>query len=135
MAATLSEVARRLLEGPVMAHLATLMRDGSPQVTPVWIDFDGRFLLVNSEEHRQKVRNVRRDPRVAVSVLDTGRAYTRLLVRGRVVQVSAEGAVEHIEKLARKYTGIATTYVRRPDDRRVIIKIQPESVSLSTRWA
>ncbi len=132
--AAVPEIARRLLEQPVLAHLATLMRDGSPQVSPVWIDFDGRYVLVNSEEARQKVRNVRRDPRVAISILDPQNPYGRLVLRGRVSEITEAGAWEHIDRLARKYRG-EDHYQRTPGERRVILKIEPEHVRVSARWA
>lgn len=133
MAVQLSEVARRIIEQPVLAHFATLMRNGSPQVTPVWIDYDGRFILINTEEKRQKTRNLKRDPRVAISIVDPGNAYGRLIIRGRVITMTSEGAWEHIDKLAMKYRGSA--YQRKEGERRLILKIEPEHVSVSSRWA
>jgi PPOX class probable F420-dependent enzyme len=133
MTATLGFRAKQILEGPVLAHFATIMRDGSPQVTPVWVDHDGDYVLVNSEAHRLKVKNVRRDPRVALSVLDATNSQGRLIIRGRVIQIITEGAIEHIQKLARKYTEY--DYPITPGETRVILKIEPLNVSVSNRWA
>lgn len=127
MPAQLSERARSLLEKPVFAHLATLMRDGSPQVTPVWVDTDGSRILVNTALGRQKERNIRRNPLVALSVTDPQDPYLRLQVRGRVVEVRTEGAEEHIHKLSYKYRG--QPYPLRPGEHRVILVIAPEHIS------
>jgi PPOX class probable F420-dependent enzyme len=133
MGVQLSEVARRIIEQPVLAHFATLMRDGSPQVTPVWVDYDGRYILINTEAKRQKTRNLKRDPRVAISVVDPDNPYGRLIIRGRVVTMQAEGAWEHIDKLAMKYRG--TAYPRKEGESRLILKIEPDHVTVSARWA
>src|SRR3990172_1956864 len=100
MAANISEDLRQLLEAPNFVHLATLMKDGSPQVTPVWVDHDGEHILVNTAEGRVKVRNVQRDPRVALSIMSAENAYQMSTVRGRVVEMTRQGADEHIDKLA-----------------------------------
>jgi len=133
MPAKISEGIRKLLEAPNLANLATLMPDGSPQVTPVWVDFDGTHILVNTAEARQKFRNVRRDPRVAVSVFNHQSPYSYATVRGRVVEITHEGADEHIDRLAKKYLGRDTYPFRQPGERRVIFKIEPDQVaSMST---
>jgi PPOX class probable F420-dependent enzyme len=124
----LSERARALLTGPNIAHLATLMPDGSPQVTPVWVDTDGRDVLVNTADGRLKVHNVRRDPRVALDVTDRANPYVAVLIRGRVVDISAEGARDHIDRLARRYTG-AERYPGDAAERRLILRIRPERVA------
>jgi PPOX class probable F420-dependent enzyme len=124
----LSERARELLTGTNFAHLATLMEDGSPQVTPVWVDTDGEDVLVNTAEGRIKWRNVRRDPRVALDVTDSRNPYAALVIRGRVVEMTSEGAREHIDKLARRYTGSERYEYGPPDERRVMLRIRPERV-------
>lgn len=131
MPVQLSESARALLEGPNFAHLATLMPDGSPQVTPVWVDVDadGTHVLVNTAEGRVKPRNVRRDPRVALSVANQENPYQMVSIRGRVVEITHEGADAHIDKMAKKYLGQDTYPFRRPGERRVILKIAPEQVA------
>ncbi len=108
------------------AHLATLMPDGSPQTTPVWLDYQDGFILVNSARGRQKDRNIRRDPRVAISILDPENPYRYLQVRGRVVEITEAGADAHIDKLAFKYLGKEKYPNRRPGEIRVIYKILPE---------
>ncbi len=129
MAANLNSEQRQLIEGRNFAHLATLMPDGTPQVTPVWVDYDGRYLLVNSAEGRVKVRNARRDPRVALDVADQENPYKMVTVRGRVTETTNEGADEHIDKMAKKYLGQDRYPYRQPGERRVILKIEPEHVS------
>ena len=133
MPAKISDDIRKLLEAPNFASLATLMPDGSPQVSPVWVDFDGKYILVNTAEGRQKPRNVRHDPRVALSVFDQQNPYTAATVRGRVVEITHEGADQHIDRMAKKYLGRDTYPFRQPGERRVIFKIEPEHVaSMST---
>lgn len=129
MAIPLSEAARTLLEGQNFGHLATLMPDGSPQVTPVWVDHDGTHVLVNTAEGRVKLRNVRRDPRVAISIANQQNPYQMVTIRGRVVEVTHEGAEEHIDKMAKKYLGQDMYPYRRPGERRVILKIAPEHIA------
>ncbi len=129
MAGNLNPEQRQLIEGRNFAHLATLMPDGTPQVTPVWVDYDGRYLLVNSAEGRVKVRNVRRDPRVAIDVADQENPYQMVAVRGRVAETTNEGAEEHIDKMAKKYLGQDRYPYRQQGERRVILKIEPEHVS------
>jgi PPOX class probable F420-dependent enzyme len=129
LAVQLSEAAQKLFREPNFAHLATLMPDGSPQVTPVWVDFDGKFILVNTAEGRRKPRNIRRDPRVALDVTSREDPYRMVTVRGRVVELANEGADEHIDKLAKKYLGQDRYPFRQPGERRVILKIEPEHVA------
>lgn len=105
MGIPISDSVRRLLEGKNFAHLATLMKDGSPQVTIVWIDVEGDRIIVNTAEGRAKPRNVRRDPRVAISIADQKEPERAAFIRGRVVEITAEGAEENVVKLARKYRG------------------------------
>ncbi len=123
------EQKRFFTEGKNFVFLATLMKDGSPQVTPVWVDLDGNHILVNSEQKRVKTRNVRRDPRVAVSVQEPGNPYRYLEVRGRVVEIATEGATAHIDKMAQKYLGQETYPFHQPGDTRVIIRIEPEAAA------
>ncbi|MSQ33375.1 MAG: PPOX class F420-dependent oxidoreductase [Dehalococcoidia bacterium] len=123
---TLSSKARALLEKAALVHLATVMKDGSPQVSPVWVDTDGTNILVNTAEGRIKTRNVRRDARVALSLTDPDNQYATLLIRGRVVEVRAQGAKEHIDKLSQKY--VKRAYTHRPGELRLILVIKPERV-------
>jgi PPOX class probable F420-dependent enzyme len=117
---------RDLLAKKAFAHLVTLMKDGSPQVSPVWVDFDGRHVLVNTEKHRLKFRNATRDPRVALSIQDPENPYRYLEVRGRVVETTEKGAAEHIDRLAQRYMGVERYPNNQAGDVRVIVKIQPE---------
>ncbi len=128
MSATLSEGVKKLFREPNYGHMATLMPDGSPQVSPVWVDIDGDRILVNSAEGRVKPRNVRRDARVAISIYNQDNPYSSAFIRGRVVEITHEGADEHIDKLAKKYLGQDTYPYRQPEDQRVILVIEPEHV-------
>ncbi|MCS6817843.1 MAG: PPOX class F420-dependent oxidoreductase [Blastocatellia bacterium] len=118
-----------LFQKRAFAVLATLMPDGSPQVTPVWCDFDGTHVLVNSARGRVKDRNMRRDPRVALVILDPENPYRYVEIRGRVVEITEEGADAHIDRLAKKYLGLETYPYRQPGEVRVLYKIRPERVS------
>lgn len=128
MPAQLPPGVRRLFEAPNFAHLATIMPDGAPQVTPVWVELDGNRIIVNSAEGRLKVRNVRRDPRVAISIVDQKNPYSSAFIRGRVVDVTTDGADEGIDRLAKKYLGQDRYPFRRPGEQRVVIVIEPEHV-------
>lgn len=129
MPATLSPGVKKLFQEPNFAHLATLMSDGSPQVTPVWVDVQDNRILVNTAEGRLKPRNARRDPRVAISVVNPSNPYSFAAVRGRVVEVTADGADDHIDRMAKKYLGQDKYPFRRPDEQRLIMVIEPEHVA------
>lgn len=120
---------RDLFDKRAFAHLATLMPDGSPQVTPVWVDFDGAHIIVNTARGRQKDRNLRQDGRVAIEIQDPDNPYRYVEIRGRVAEITEQGADESIDRLAFKYTGSPTYQFRRPGEQRVIYKIKPEKVS------
>ena len=124
MAAKLSGNAARLIEGKNFGHLATLMPDGSPHVTPMWVDRDGDLLLVNTAVGRIKQKNVARDPRVAVSIIDQNNPYDRVVILGRVIAQSLDGAEAHIDKLAKKYTGANKYQKSHPDEKRITFKIE-----------
>jgi len=109
-----------------MAHLATLMPDGSPQVTPVWCDLDGEHVLVNSAKGRRKDKNMRKDARVALSMCDPDNPYRYLEIRGRVVEIIEEGAREHIDALAKKYLDLDVYPHHNDTDVRVIYRIAPQ---------
>lgn len=113
---------------PTFAHLATVMPDGSPQVTPVWFSFDGTHILLNSARGRVKDRNMRARPQVAMSILDPDNAYRYLQIIGRVVEITEEGADAHIDALARKYIGQDRYPWRGPTEVRVIYKVLPGKV-------
>ena len=120
---------RELFERPNFAHLATVNADGSPQVSPVWVDLVGDRIRVNTAVGRVKDRNVRRDPRVALSLHDQGDPYTRVSVQGRVVEITEEGADAHIDELSQKYDGVTPYPGRTPGMRRLILLIEPERVT------
>jgi PPOX class probable F420-dependent enzyme len=117
-----------LFKKKAFAHLATLMPDGSPQVTPVWVDYDGRYLIVNSARGRQKDRNIARDQRVALAISDPDNPYRALKVRGRVVEITEVGAREGIDHLSVKYTGEKYKHLQ-PGEVRVIYRIEPLHIS------
>lgn len=108
------------------ANFGTLMPDGSPQVTPVWYDAEGDLIRINSARGRQKDRNVHRDPRVALSIQDPENPYRYLEIRGKVVEITEDGADAHIDLLAKKYMGVDSYPYRTPTEKRVIYKIKPE---------
>jgi PPOX class probable F420-dependent enzyme len=130
---TLSAGVRKLFEEANYGHLATLMPDGSPQVTAVWVELEGDRIVVNTQEGRVKPANVRRDPRVAISIYEQGNPYNSATVRGRVVEITHEGAEEGIHRLAKKYTGQDRYGYLQPGDQRVILAIEPEHVSSMLR--
>ena len=111
------------------ANLATVMPNGSPQVTPVWFDFDGKYIRVNSARGRVKDKNMRRDPRVALSILDPDNPYRYLAIRGRVIKITEDGAADHINALAKKYRGVETYRSRSPGEVRVMYVIEPRRVA------
>lgn len=125
MSVKLSEKQRELFEAKNFVHLATLCPDGHPSVSPVWVDLEGDLIRVNTAEGRLKTRNVRRDPRVGLSVHEQEMAYQMVSVRGRVVEITHEGADEHIDSLAKKYLGQDSYPFRSTDEQRVILKIEP----------
>jgi PPOX class probable F420-dependent enzyme len=119
---------RRLLDAPNFAVIATLMPDGSPQSSTVWVDTDGDDVLVNTAEGRVKPANVRRDPRVAVTAWDRDDPYQQVIVRGRVIELTHEGAEDHIDELSRRYTGRFPYPWRSEGEQRVILRIRPDAV-------
>jgi PPOX class probable F420-dependent enzyme len=129
MAMNIPEKYKDLLEKPAFGNLGTIMKDGSPQVTPVWVDYDGKHVRFNSALGRVKDKNVRRDPRVAVTLQDPANPYRYLEIRGRVVEITQNGADDHINKLSQKYLGKPVYPFRQPGEVRVLYKIAPEKVS------
>lgn len=118
-----------LLEGKHFANVATLNPDGSPQVTPVWVDHDGDTILINTAKGRLKDRNLRRDPRVAISIPDSGNPYRALLIQGRVTEITEDGADQHIDALAKRYIDQDVYPFRQPGEVRVKILIEPEKAT------
>ncbi len=128
--AELSDKARTLIEEPNFGFLATVMEDGSPQVSPVWVDLENGYVRVNTATGRVKDRNMRREPRVAISVADRNNQYSKVDIRGRVVDiVEGDEAERHIDSLAKKYMHEDVYPWRQPGERRVLVRIEPERVS------
>ena len=123
---------RDLFERKTFAGFATVMPDGTPQVTPVWIDYDGEYIVVNTARGRQKERNVQANPKVGVVAMDPDDPYRYISVRGEVVEVTEEGAVEHANDLARRYMGIEQ-YPNLGEEQgpRVMVLIRPDRVIAS----
>ena len=114
-------------EKKAFAFVATTMPDGTPQVTPVWIDYDGQYILFNTARGRVKERNLREHPKIAIAVSDPQNPYRYVQIRGRA-ELIEQGADAHIDKLAKKYLGVDKYPYRRPDEKRVIVRITPEQV-------
>jgi PPOX class probable F420-dependent enzyme len=117
-----------LLTKPAFANLATLNPDGSPQVTPVWVDFDGSHVIVNTARGRVKAKNLAREPRVALSIADPENPYRYLGIQGRVVEMTEQGGDAHIDKMAKKYLGKDTYPGRTPGEVRIIVTIALDKV-------
>ena len=111
-------------ETKAFLFLATVMPDGSPQVTPIWFDTDGEQILVNTNEGRTKDRNMKERPKVAIAIQDPADPYRYLQIRGKVVEYTREGADEHIDMLSHRYKGKPWNY--NPAQKRIIFKIKPE---------
>lgn len=126
---TLPDPLLQLLRRPSQCFLTTLMPDGSPQVTLVWVDTDGTNILVNTVRGHQKARNVERDPRVALAVCDPAAPARYLAVRGRVVDMTTDGAAEHIETLARRYLGTPYPWFGGRDQVRLLLTIEPHRIT------
>jgi len=118
-----------LFQKKAFAHLATVLKDGSPQVTPIWVDYDGTHVRINSAKGRWKDKNMRNRPKVALSILDPDNPYRYMQIRGTVTEVTENGADAHIDSLARKYLGQDKYPYRQPGEVRVIYKIAVERVN------
>jgi PPOX class probable F420-dependent enzyme len=119
---------RDILEKKGFAHLATVGTDGRPQVTPVWVDFDGSHVRINTARGRVKDRNLAKNPQVALSIQDPDNPYRYVQIRGRVTEMTEQGADAHIDGLAKKYMGVDRYPGRQPNEKRVLVKIAPEHV-------
>jgi len=127
--ATIPESHKELLTTKkAFAQLATLNPDGSPQVTPVWVDYDGTHVLINTAKGRVKAKNLAREPRVAISLSDPDNPYRYLGIQGRVVGMTEAGGDAHIDKMAKKYLGKDTYPYRTAGEVRLIVKIAPDKV-------
>src|SRR5437660_6994511 len=130
MSQSIPDKYRDLFSKRAFASLGTVMSDGSPQVTPVWVDLDGDLVIVNTARGRQKDKNMRRDPRVALAIIDPENPYRYLEIRGRVAEITEDGADAHIDKMAKKYLGADKYPYRTAAEQRVIFKIQPEHTTM-----
>ena len=117
-----------LLQKKAFAHLGTVMKDGSPQVTPIWFDYDGTHVRINSAKGRWKDKNMRNRPKVALSILDPDNPYRYMQIRGTVTEITENGADTHIDSLAKKYLGQDKYPFRQPGEERVIYKIAVDRV-------
>lgn len=120
---------RRILEAPNFASVATLMPDGSSHVSTIWIDVDGDDVVFNTSEGRVKTVNIRRDPRVSISAFDRNDPYEQVVIRGTVVDLTHDGAKEHIDRLAKKYLGLDEYPWLESGEQRVIVRVRPDHVS------
>jgi PPOX class probable F420-dependent enzyme len=130
MADVLSEKARALIARPVLASLATLNADGSPQITPLWIDLDGDDVVFNTSQSRKKARNLERDGRVAVTVIDPDDAYNVVAFRGTVTEITTDGADAQVDAMAKKYLGVDSFPGRREGDARIRIIVRTDHISM-----
>jgi PPOX class probable F420-dependent enzyme len=124
--ASIPEDAVYLLEGTHLAHVATVNADGSPQVTPVWVDHDGDTVLINTARGRIKEQNLAREPRVSISIVDAEKPYQPLLIQGRAVELTEDGADQHIDKLAKRYLDEDVYPFRGEGEVRVLVRIEPD---------
>ncbi|HEY7694836.1 MAG TPA: PPOX class F420-dependent oxidoreductase [Nitrososphaeraceae archaeon] len=117
-----------LFERKNFAFLSSLMKDGSPHVTPTWVDIEDDNILINTALGRIKQVNISRDPRIALSIIDQDNQYEMVTIRGKVIeQITGDVAEKHIDKLARKYTNM-DKYPKAKGEKRVILKIKPEKI-------
>ena len=128
--AALPEMAKKLLLGKNFATVATLMKDGSPSASVVWVDTDGEHVIFNTAEGRVKPKSMKRDGRVAIAVFDQENPYRQAMIRGKVVSMETKGADAHIDKMAKKYMDVDSYPYRKPGEARIIVKIKPERVGL-----
>ena len=120
---------RKLFEDKNFVFLSSLMKDGSPQVTPTWTDIENGYILINTAIGRIKQQNMSRDPRVALAIADQNNPYDMVTIRGKVIeQINGDVAEEHIDKLAKKYIGKDKYPGRSPGEKRVLFKIKPEKI-------
>ena len=120
--------AETLLNGKNLVFLATSMADGSPQVTPVWGDFEGSYIRINTAEGRLKHKNILRDPRVAISIVDSKNPLDMTSIRGKVVEIAPDYEYKHADFLTKQYMGKEKYPFKRPGEKRIILKIEPEKI-------
>jgi PPOX class probable F420-dependent enzyme len=127
--AAIPDEAKHLFENKDFAHVATLNSDGSPQVSAVWIGLDGDLITFNTAEGRLKTKNLQRDPNVAISIAGQENPYENLIVQGKVVELTHDGADEDIDALAKRYMDVDSYPFRQEGEQRVIVKIEPQKVN------
>jgi PPOX class probable F420-dependent enzyme len=120
----LSDKIKKLVDGKNFASVATLMPDGSPQVATVWIDREGDTIVLNAARSRQRTKNLKRDPRIAICIFDQSNPYSSASIRGKVVEITEKGAEEHIDKMNMKYHGTPKYAYHTSDDPRVLIRVE-----------
>ena len=128
MTNNMSPEVAKLIEDKNLAFVATLMKNDSPQITPVWIDLVDGMILVNTAKGRVKQRNVSRDPRVAISIVDRNNPYNMVTIQGHVIEQTTEGADKHIDKMAKKYLGVDKYPFAMPGEERILLKIIPKKI-------
>jgi len=124
----MEEKAKNLFKDKNLVFIATIMKDGSPQLSPVWADFEDGYIMVNTAEGRIKHKNVVRDSRVAVSVVSQTNPLDMTTVRGNVIEIIPDYEYVHINKLTKKYMGIDNYPFRQQGEKRIVLKIKPEKV-------
>jgi PPOX class probable F420-dependent enzyme len=118
----------RLFQYRNLVYLGTLSKDGSPHITPVWAEMVDDLILINTFEESAKIRHITKDKRIAVSIVEQNNPFNMVSIKGKVVEQTSEGADEHLKKLAKRYLGIGKYYYRKPNHKRVILKIKPEKI-------
>lgn len=126
----LTDKAKKILEGKNFVFIATVNPDGTPQVTPTWVDTDSKYVLINTAIGRVKHRNLKKNPNVALAIYDQTNPYNLVMIKGKVVDfIAGPTAEKHIDKMAKKYTGQDKYPNRRPGEERVLLKIEPLRIS------
>ncbi|HZY93676.1 MAG TPA: PPOX class F420-dependent oxidoreductase [Candidatus Bathyarchaeia archaeon] len=126
----LTDKAKKILEGKNFVFIATVNPDGTPQVTPTWVDTDSKYVLINTAIGRIKHRNVKKNPNVALAIYDQTNPYNLVMIKGKVIDFTTGPTAEkHIDKMAKKYTGQDKYPNRRPGEQRVVLKIEPLRIS------
>ena len=120
--------AENLFKGKNLVFIATVMKDGSPQLSPVWADYEDGHIMVNTAEGRVKHKNVLRDSRVAISVVSQNNPLDMTTIRGKVIEIVSDYDYVHINKLTKKYMGVENYPFRQAGERRIVLKIKPEKV-------
>jgi PPOX class probable F420-dependent enzyme len=117
-----------LFQSRNLAFISTLSKDGYPHITPVWAEMVEDLILINTFENSAKNKHISNDKRVAISVVEQNNPFNMVSIQGRVIEQTTEGADDHLKRLARRYLGIGKYYYRKPNHKRIIIKIRPEKV-------